>query len=251
MDLVICMAGKNTRFHDLGYDVPKYLLPFPKNSVIQKIISALISDNFFDEVFLIAHERDLHFKPELLTILNSLSIDQSNLFYIGETRGQAETAYLATKLINRKEDNQIVFNNADTVIQNRNFSFIKTQLSNDYGYVDAFYSNSENYSYVKLNENNVVEIAEKKVISQHATSGLYGFASIKDYQKYYLECRHRLDTHDNDSEIYISDVIEYMISKEKIFKTNTNTGIQDTVVLGSPKEYIEALKNLEGTNNEI
>ena len=40
MDLVMCMAGKNTRFHDLGYDIPKYLLPFPKTSVVKNIIQS-------------------------------------------------------------------------------------------------------------------------------------------------------------------------------------------------------------------
>jgi len=244
MDLVICMAGKNTRFHDLGYDIPKYLLPFPQAPVIQNIIEYLDPHKIFNEIFLIAHERDIHFKPELLSSLNALGISQNNLFYIGETSGQAETAYLATNLIRWKGDSQIVIHNADTILFDRDLAFIKNQLSNYSGFIDTFYANSENYSYVKLNGNEITEIDEKKVISQHATSGLYGFTSLSDYQKYYLEYKGELNI-DFKPEIYISDIIKFMISKGKIFKTKLQTIGQDTIVLGSPKEYIEALKNLK------
>jgi NDP-sugar pyrophosphorylase family protein len=244
MDLVICMAGKNTRFHDLGYDIPKYLLPFPKTSVIQNIINYLDPYKIFSEIFLVAHERDIHFKPDLLNSLDALGISENNLFYVGETSGQAETAYLATNLIKRKKDSQIVIHNADTVLFDRDLTFIKSQLIDNYGFVDTFYSNSENYSYVKLNEDKITEIVEKKVISQHATSGLYGFTSLSDYQKYYSEYKRELDIN-STSEIYISEIIKFMISKGKIFKTKLQTLNQNTIVLGSPKEYIEALKILK------
>jgi dTDP-glucose pyrophosphorylase len=244
MNLVICMAGKNTRFHDLGYDIPKYLLPFPKTPVIQNIIDYLDPHKIFGEIFLIAHERDIHFKPELLGSLNALGINQNNLFYIGETSGQAETAYLATNLIKRKDDSQILIHNADTILFDRDLTFIKKQLSDNRGFIDTFYANSENYSYVRLSENNITEIVEKKVISQHATSGLYGFTSVSDYQKYYSEYKGELNI-DLKREIYISDIIKSMISKGKIFKTKLQTLNQDTIVLGSPKEYIEALKTLK------
>lgn len=243
MNLVICMAGKNTRFHDLGYDIPKYLLPFPKTSVIQNIIEYLDPHKIFGDIFLIAHERDIHFRPELLNLLNALGINQNNLFYIGETSGQAETAYLASNLIKRNDDYQIVFHNADTILFNRDLAFIKKQLSDNSGFIDTFYANSENYSYVRLNEDNVTEIVEKKVISKHATSGLYGFTSVSDYQKYYSEYKSEPNI-DLMREIYISDIIKFMIIRGKIFKTKLQTLNQDTLVLGSPKEYIEALKTL-------
>ena len=113
-----------------------------------------------------------------------------------------------------------------------------------------FDSNSENYSYVELSGDKIIEIVEKKVISPHATSGLYGFTSLYEYQKYYLEYKSGLDGNFS-SEIYISDVIKFMISKGKTFKTKLQTLSQNTIVLGSPKEYIEALRNYGTTNDEI
>ena len=45
--LVICMAGLNTRFHDVGFDIPKYLLPWREETIIYEILKQL---GTFDEV---------------------------------------------------------------------------------------------------------------------------------------------------------------------------------------------------------
>jgi dTDP-glucose pyrophosphorylase len=251
MDLVICMAGRNTRFHDLGYDIPKYLLPFPKATVIQSIVNSLNISNIFDRIYLVAHERDIYFKDELVRALNDSRISGDNLFYIGETSGQAETAYLATKLISRSEDFQVVFHNADTILFNRDLIYFTELLNFNSGFVDTFYANSEKYSYVELNEDKIINIVEKKVISNHATSGLYGFASCREYQKYFLELKNSPNSTSNFQEVYISDVIKHMIRSGKKFKTKLNSIDQKTLVLGSPKEYIEALKTLDLHNHDI
>jgi len=242
------MAGKNTRFHDSGYDVPKYLLPFSSSTVIQNIISNLNSLTIFDDIFLIAHERDIYFKTELVGALGNLGIKGENIFYVGETSGQAETAYLATKLLPQQIDCPIVFHNADTILINRDFSYLKEMLNSNDGFIDTFYANSEKYSYVQLNNEMVWDIVEKKVISKYATSGLYGFSSRCEYQKYYLELKYRIEINNNFKEMYISDVIKYMINSGKSFKTKLNSNRQNTLVLGSPMEYVEALKNFEVVN---
>jgi len=251
VDLVICMAGKNTRFHDLGYDIPKYLLPLPNISVIRSIITNLDHGKNFNQIYLVAHERDVHFKRELIQILTQLGISSENLFYIGETKGQAETAFIASGLIRQEKKLPIVFHNADTILFDRDMHLVKKQLDNGFGFIDTFISDNKKYSYVDLDKDRIIKIAEKKVISEYATSGLYGFASCIDYQKYYLEFNSSLSSANNTSEIYISDVIKYMILKDKIFKTNPINPNQKTLVLGSPKEYIEALKNLGNLQHEL
>ena len=39
MALIICMAGLNTRFHDVGFDIPKYLLPWGESTIIQELLT--------------------------------------------------------------------------------------------------------------------------------------------------------------------------------------------------------------------
>jgi CTP:molybdopterin cytidylyltransferase MocA len=38
MVLIVCMAGLNTRFHNVGFDIPKYLLPWKNSTIIAAII---------------------------------------------------------------------------------------------------------------------------------------------------------------------------------------------------------------------
>ena len=57
--LVICMAGLNTRFHDVGFDIPKYLLPWGDETIIHSILKNL---GEFDDVVLLANKRDEYFK---------------------------------------------------------------------------------------------------------------------------------------------------------------------------------------------
>jgi dTDP-glucose pyrophosphorylase len=97
-------------------------------------------------------------------------------------------------------------------------------------YVDVFVGNSPKYSYVRMFEETVVEIVEKKQISPYASSGLYGFESGTKYLEYY-------DKLQSTDELYISNVIQNMIADGKSVFTNGLSNKQETIVLGSPQEY--------------
>ena len=77
--LVICMAGLNTRFHDVGFDIPKYLLPWNNHTIIHEILKQL---GKFDEVLLLANKRDMYFKPQLLETIEPLGLTENNIHYI-------------------------------------------------------------------------------------------------------------------------------------------------------------------------
>ncbi len=98
-------------------------------------------------------------------------------------------------------------------------------------YVDVFVGNSPKYSYVRSYEDTVLEIVEKKQISPYASSGLYGFSSANLYKQFYNRCVQQ------NEELYISDVMQKMISATKKVFMNSLGGNQDTIVLGSPQEY--------------
>ena len=249
MDLVICMAGQNTRFHDVGVDIPKYLLPIEGRSVIQLILSNLLDTGIFSKVHLIAHERDIYFKEMLIQSLADFSFSDSQLHYIGETKGQAETASLAIRLIGSlPSDKPVVFHNADTILYNRDFSALKSDLHEGIGVIDVFQAQSPNYSYVVIQNQLVVDIAEKSVISNWATSGLYGFSSSAIYEKYFQELERKKHVlKDGNREIYISDVVKVMIQGGHRFKPYINKDTNPdprTLVLGSPAEYNLAISNL-------
>ena len=238
MNLVICMAGRNTRFHDVGIDIPKYLLPVSGIPVIELIIRNLVSSNLFTNVFLVAHQRDVYFREELELTLKSLCLNAENLIYIGETKGQAETANISIDILNLNISEPIVFHNADTILFGRDIARLSDTLEKGHGSIDVFMAESSSYSYVKIANNKILEIVEKHVISKWATSGLYGFPSASTFQDYYKK-HSELVKQNESSELYISNVINLMLADNWIFEplSNDESDLSPTLVIGSPAEY--------------
>lgn len=227
VNLIICMAGYNTRFHDVGFDIPKYLLPWNGTTIIHDILK-----NFGDvhQTILVANKRDVYFKEQLLEEIRPLGLNEDNILYIGDTKGQAHTAEIGITQLLRSSLPTFI-HNADTIVTGRNLGIISNLLNHYDAYIDVFVGNSPKYSYVRAYEDTVLEIVEKKQISPYASSGLYGFSSANLYKQFYNRCVQQ------NEELYISDVIQKMISATKKVFMNSLGGNQDTIVLGSPQEY--------------
>ena len=93
VNLIICMAGYNTRFHDVGFDIPKYLLPWNDTTIIHDILQNL---GEVQQTVLIANKRDVYFKDQLLETIKPLGLNENDILYIGDTKGQAHTAELVS-----------------------------------------------------------------------------------------------------------------------------------------------------------
>lgn len=226
--LVICMAGLNTRFHDVGFDIPKYLLPWREETIIYEILKQL---GTFDEVLLLANKRDVYFMPDLIKTIEPLGLDKNNIHYIGDTNGQAHTAYIGASLLKNKLQTFFV-HNADTLLMGRDFKSIESAMSD--AYVDVFIANNPKYSYVRSKDGLVTEIAEKSSISPFASSGLYGFYNAQLYEKMY----EALSENFTGKEMYIANVLDYMIKNNNLFVgLNELNNSYETIVLGTPQEY--------------
>ena len=227
--LVICMAGLNTRFHDVGFDIPKYLLPWEnsENTIIYTILKNL---NDYDDVILLPNKRDIYFKDKLLISLKPLGIDEKNIRYINDTSGQAHTAYIGSLEIKDKTK-PFFIHNADTILIGRTLKQIQNNISD--AYIDVFVSNNKNYSYVISDRNNVKSIEEKIPISPFASSGLYGFSSAILYKEIYEKSSRMFA----DKEMYISNLLTYMINSNYSVRVNDLNNTHETIVLGSPQEY--------------
>ena len=226
--LVICMAGLNTRFHDVGFDIPKYLLPWGDETIIHEILKQL---GKFDEVLLLANKRDVYFMPDLIKTIEPLGLGKNNIQYIGDTNGQAHTAYIGASLLKNKLQTYFV-HNADTLLIGRDFKSIESTMSD--AYVDVFIANNPKYSYVRSKDGLVTEIAEKSSISPFASSGLYGFYNAQLYEKMY----EALSENFTGKEMYIANVLDYMIKNNNLFVgLNELNNSYETIVLGTPQEY--------------
>lgn len=221
------MAGLNTRFHDVGFDIPKYLLPWGNETIIHDIIKQLGS---FDETILLANKRDSYFKNKLIKTIAPLGLTENNVQYIGDTDGQAHTAYIGASLL-KERTKPFFVHNADTLLIGRNFKDIENYMAD--GYIDVFVANNPKYSYVRSKDGLVTEIVEKSPISPFASSGLYGFQSAELYQQMYES----LSSKFVGKEMYIANLFTHMIENNCSIGLNDLNNSYETIVLGSPQEY--------------
>jgi len=222
------MAGYNTRFHDVGFDIPKYLLPWNNSTIIHDILK-----NFGEvqQTVLVANKRDIYFKDQLLETIKPLGMNEHDILYIGDTKGQAHTAAVGIGQLYNPEMPTFI-HNADTIVKGRTLETIGNSLNDEYdAYIDVFVGNSPKYSYVRAFEETVLEIVEKKQISPYASSGLYGFLTASMYMSYYDSLIQKND------ELYVADVIQSMIAVDRKVFMNGLSNSQETIVLGSPQEY--------------
>jgi len=223
------MAGDYSRFKKEGYNIPKYLLPWKHHTILSEILSQMA---YGENIFLIAHEKDLNFINHVLKILYFFNINKSNLILISQTSGQAETLELGLNKIGNL-DGPFIVHNIDTILYNRDYELIEKSLETHSGYIDLFTSNNHEYSYVLLDEKNLIkEISEKILISNFATSGLYGFSSTEIYKKYY------------NKEIYISEIYRKMIANNESILGGKIYTEQETIVLGTPSDYLNLSKSI-------
>jgi NDP-sugar pyrophosphorylase family protein len=238
MILVICMAGLNTRFHDVGFDLPKYLLPWNESTVLDTILSELSASYRFSNIFLVANLRDKYFGDRLAEIAAAHRIPNEHIVFISDTKGQAHTAAVGAQIALEKLGKlrePVAFHNADTVITARDFETVEQKLKTFDAYIDVFPASSPSYAYVGIEAGLVTKIAEKKVISPFASSGFYAFQSIDAYLASLNQSS--LEASTELPENYITDVLRGMMNRgAKIFVNEFGQDAR-TIVLGTPQEY--------------
>ena len=168
--------------------------------------------------------------PDLIKTIEPLGLGKDNIQYIGDTDGQAHTAYIGASLL-KNRNNHFFVHNADTLLVGRDFKAIESVMSD--AYVDVFVANNPKYSYVRSKDGLVTEIVEKSAISPFASSGLYGFCSADLYQQMY----EKFSDNFIGTEMYIANVLYYMIKHNKFVGLNELNNEYETIVLGSPQEY--------------
>jgi HAD superfamily hydrolase (TIGR01509 family) len=180
LNILIPMAGAGSRFEKAGFTFPKPLIQIHNKPMIQWVIESLgIKANY---IFIINshHEKKYNISSMLSTIQKNCKIIQVSKL----TEGAACTTLLAKKFINN--ENPLIIANSDQFIEwNSSKTMYKFVSKKVDGGILVFDSVHPKWSYAKIdNEDYVSEVAEKKVISNNATVGVYYWKKGKDYVKY-------------------------------------------------------------------
>jgi len=232
MNIIIPMAGRGSRFEQAGYTPPKPLIEVNGKPMIQVVIENLNLDGNY--IFLVQKEH--YEKYNLETVLTTLKPGCRIVQIDGITEGAACSVLLATEYINN--DEPIVMANSDQYVDWDSKEFISTVSQFDAGIL-TFTDTSPKWSYVKKDEHGLVtEVAEKVVISNQATVGIYYWAHGKDFVKYANQMIGKNIRVNN--EFYVCPVFNEAIQDGKQIATTQAGRMQG---LGTPEDLKAFLEN--------
>lgn len=215
LNILIPMAGAGSRFADAGYTFPKPLIEVEGKTMIETVVKNLNMEAHF--IFIVRKEH--YDRYNLSHFLNVVAPGCDIVITNDLTEGAACTTLLAKKYINNGDP--LVIANSDQYVEwNSNecmYAFTADEI--DAGIL-TFKANHPKWSYAKTDETGFVsEVAEKKVISEDATVGIYYWKRGKDYVKY-AEQMIEKDIRVNN-EFYVCPVFNEAIADGKKVRVKT------------------------------
>ena len=227
------MAGLGTRFTNMGYQIPKPLLPIGSKTMIQIVVENLDSTHV-STIILVALESSRN--DQLDNLVNEYE-GRLSIRYISEvSNGPADTCALVFDGINL--DLPLIIANSDQYLDfdsNSIFSILNNQTIS--GAIWAMRDNHPKWSYVKVDSDHMAtQIKEKEVISSLATCGVYGFNEARDFMTGYQKMVAANDR--TNGEFYVAPIYNYLISEGKKIKVIDLGEVSDVMHgLGIPEDY--------------
>ena len=237
MNYIITAAGLGSRFLKNGIKPPKPLIKVHGTELILWSLKSF-SLTKKDKLFIVTLKRDLvkkRLKKKIELIYSSLEIRWLELEDV--KNGQLLTLVEAIQFFNIK--GSFIIHNCDTSYEPINYSPKELDNIDYFGLIPYFKMDGDNWSFLKLDENNqVLEVKEKKRISDNCSVGTYVFNSAEMFNslidKYldYKKCR-------KDEELYIAPLYDFAIKNSlKVL----GKICENVKVFGNPSELLETFK---------
>jgi dTDP-glucose pyrophosphorylase len=229
INILIPMAGLGSRFAEKGYSKPKPLIDVDGEPMIKKVIDNINIDGHY--IFIVQKEHSVRY--HLQDVLDEYVPGCTIIEIDGVTDGAARTTLLAKDFINN--DMPLLIANSDQVVVWDSSAFTAQMASGDV--IALFKDDNPKWSYAKIDQARVIEVAEKKVISNNASVGIYGWSKGSDYVKY-AEQMIAKDIKTNN-EFYICPVYNEAIEDGKIVVPHF---VQEMHGIGTPEDleiYLE------------
>lgn len=238
INIVVPMAGRGSRFANAGYGMPKPLIDVHDKYMIEYVIENVRPRCEYRFIFLCLdeHIKKYNIDEKLKEIEPTCIVVNVNQV----TEGAACTVLLAKEYIDN--DSPIMIVNSDQYVDTDINEYLISGEGKD-GLVMTMYANDNKWSYIEFDEeNNIVGIREKEVVSEEATVGIYNFAKGKDFVRYAEEMiKENLRV---NGEFYVAPVYNMMVREGKGF-AYYNIGSVDNGMygLGVPEDLNKFLKN--------
>ena len=226
MILVIPLAGRGSRFANVGYTTPKPLIEVAGKPMLYHAFQSVKDVKYSKLVFIALKEHEESFGVH--KIIQDQIIENFELILLDEpTDGQLCTVLKASQYFNENEG--LLIAASDSKIESNIGSEIYT-LEAD-GLISVIDLPGEQWSFAKTEENgNVIEVSEKVKISDHASTGIYYF---KDAKQFETEARNMVEYKETTKgEYYIMPLYNKLIRKGAVIKLSHANSMWD---MGNPE----------------
>lgn len=229
------MAGLGSRFTDSGYLDPKPMIDVNGKPMIAAVIDSLDIDAQY--IFIVQQEHINKYSIDIL--LSDLVPDCRIVSIDGITDGAARTTLYARHIIDN--DTPLIIANSDQIVEWDSVVF-KT-LTKRNNVIATFIDESMNpkWSFSKLHNAVITEVAEKDPISQIANVGIYGWSKGSDYVKYAQRMIEKNIKTNN--EFYIAPVYNEAIADGKIVMPYFVDAMHG---VGTPEDLEKYLRTIDG-----
>jgi len=228
LNILIPMSGAGRRFMEAGYKIPKTLIDVFGKPMIQRVVENIALKGRY--IFIV--QSSLNADELLETIAPGCLIITTNAL----TEGAACSTLLAKEYIDN--ENPLLIANSDQLVEWNPIDFIgRMQNLRADGGILTFLAHHPKWSYVRCDYGKVIEVAEKKVISNMATVGIYYYHKGSDYVRY-AEQMIAKNIRVN-GEFYVAPVFNEYIADGKVVLTHP---CEEMHGLGTPEDLAAYLK---------
>ncbi len=211
LQIVVPMAGRGSRFANAGFALPKPFIPVHGIPMIKLVIENLRPQQEHRFLFLCLEEHLRKYPVEEL--LKRASPNCEIIPVEGVTQGAACTVLLAHDYINN--DDPLMIANSDQWVDVSIDKYLQQfDDANVSGLIMTMEANDPKWSFVRLNDQRrVVEVVEKKVVSNEATVGIYNFRHGCDF----VSAAEKMIAQDQrvNNEFYVAPTYNLLIAEGK------------------------------------
>lgn len=213
LKIIIPIAGTSDLFEKAGFFYPKPLIEINGTPMIQLVVEKTNAIKIPHQIVFIIKEEDA-LKFHLDNTLKLLSPNSELIKLKSDTKGALCSILMTIDKLN--PDDSLLILNGDQIIDS-DFDEIISYFDKkqaDVGIV-TFNSIHPRWSFAMIEDNNVVQTAEKNPISNNAIAGYYYFKNSQEFFNCAFECI--LKDVQLDGKFYISPVInEYILKNKKV-----------------------------------
>jgi dTDP-glucose pyrophosphorylase len=230
MNIVMPMAGRGSRFAQLGITTPKPLIDVRGKPMYAWATEGLPLSLARRLIFICLAEHLAAGNLEQDIKARYASYHPAIVALDRVTEGQACTVLMARELVDN--DDPLLIFNADTYCPTTLECYLEACGPSVDGVLDVFRAAGDKWSFARVDERGrVLETAEKRRISQWASTGLYYFRRGKDF------VRHAgamiADDERSNGEFYVAPVYNRMIAAGADIRANF---VDRVWVLGTPED---------------